>query len=401
MTDSLDIAIIGGGPAGLIAAEKLSARGFSVAVYDRMPSIGRKLLMAGRGGLNLTHAEAFEEFLKRYKPFAPQLESALKAFDSLSLRAWAQDLGQPTFVGSSGRVFPEAMKASPLLRAWLKRLETQGVTFHPRHTLENISESGELRFSTPEGEKTVHPRATLLALGGASWPRLGSDGAWTKWLDAPLTPLEPSNCGLIIPWSDVMKKHAGTPLKRITVRIGPHEAVGEAMITETGLEGGVIYALSRPIRMELERNGKAEITLDLKSDFRPEWITYRLKDARAKDSLSSKLRKAAGLQPNAVSLVFEAAFAQKTNKADYAQMAALVRAAPLTVTGLAGIARAISTAGGVKFSALDEHFMLKDRPGVFVAGEMLDWEAPTGGYLLQGCFATGIAAAEGMAGFLG
>lgn len=395
-----DIAIIGAGPSGLIAAERLSARGHKVAVFDRMPSVARKFLMAGRGGLNLTHAEEWGQFLRRYSPLDPRLESALQAFDSTVLRAWAEGLGQQTFIGSSGRVFPEAMKASPLLRAWLARLAGQGVSFHLRHEMKGFAEDGALIFSTPEGEKRLHPRATLLALGGASWPRLGSDGGWTGWLGAPATTLRPANCGVLISWSEVMQRHAGTPLKRIIARIGKHEAQGEAIITKTGLEGGVIYALSRATRFALEA-GEATLTLDLKPEFRPDWIAHRLREARSKDSLSSKLRKSAGLQPNAVSLVFEAAIASGVDRSDYAALANLIRALPLKVTGQAGMARAISTAGGVRWEALDAHFMVRDRPGVFVAGEMLDWEAPTGGYLLQACFATGLAAAEGVAAYLG
>jgi len=394
------IAIIGGGPAGLMAAETLSARGLGVAVYDRMPTLARKFLMAGRGGLNLTHAEQQETFLRRYSPLAPVLEQAIRAFDAQALRDWAHGLDQQTFIGSSGRVFPEAMKASPLLRAWLGRLAGQGVRLHPRHEFKGFAEDGALRFSTPEGETLVQASATVLALGGASWPRLGADGGWTQWLDTPITKLEPANAGVHIAWSDVMKRHAGTPLKRIILRLGKTEAMGEAVITQNGLEGGVVYQLSRNIRAALARTGKAELTLDLKPEFRPEWIAHRLREARAKDSLSSKLRKSAGLQPNAVSLVFEAALAQGVDKSDYNALASLVRALPLSVTALAGMERAISTAGGVRWEGVDEHFMLKSRPGVFVAGEMLDWEAPTGGYLLQGCFATGRAAAEGVARWL-
>lgn len=395
------IAVIGGGPAGLMAAETLSARGYSVGVYDRMPSLARKLLMAGRGGLNLTHAEPLDKFLRRYSPLPPMLENAIRAFDAEALRAWAHGLGQETFIGSSGRIFPETMKSSPLLRAWLGRLAGQGVRFHTRHDFKGFAEDGALRFATPEGDTTLRPRATVLALGGASWPRLGADGGWTQWLDAPTTPLEPANSGVHIAWSEVMKRHAGTPLKRIVLRLGKTEAMGEAVITQTGLEGGAVYALSRNIRAALARTGKAELTLDLKPEFRPEWIAHRLREARSKDSLSSKLRKSAGLQPNAVSLVFEAALATGVDKSDLNAMAQLVRALPLTVTGLAGLNRAISTAGGLRWEGLDERFMLQNRPGVFVAGEMLDWEAPTGGYLLQGCFATGVAAAQGALRWLG
>jgi uncharacterized flavoprotein (TIGR03862 family) len=396
-----NIAIIGAGPAGLFAAETLASQGLRVDLYDRMPSPARKFLMAGRGGLNLTHSEDFDAFLSRYAPKTPALSAAIQAFTPDSLRDWAAGLGQETFIGSSGRVFPKVMKASPLLRAWLGRLDDLGVTLHTRHEWQGWNSDGALRFRTQDGERCVHADATLLALGGASWPRLGSDGGWSQWLEAEMTPFAPANSGVYLDWSEVMRRHAGTPLKRITASIGGKTAEGEAIITETGLEGGVIYALSRPIRQALERHGEARLVLDLRPDFRPEWIAQRLAGARAKDSLSSKLRKAAGLQPTAVTLLFEGALAQGgLPKDDPVAIAARVRALPLRITGLAGLDRAISTAGGVRFDALTPDFMLKSRPGTFIAGEMLDWEAPTGGYLLQACFATGKAAAEGVMGFL-
>lgn len=391
------VAVIGAGPAGLFAAETIAAAGHKVALYDRMPSPARKFLMAGRGGLNLTHSEPLDAFLKRYKPVSRRLIDAVEAFPPDALRAWARGLGQETFIGSSGRVFPKAMKASPLLRAWLHRLDKLGVTLHARHDWLGWNARGALRFATPDGEKEIEPRATILALGGASWPRLGGDGGWIKHFPDRIRPLAPANCGVVIGWSEVMRKHAGTPLKRIVARIGDNEAEGEAIITEKGLEGGVIYALSRPIRAALAREGVARLTLDLRPDFRPEWIAERLAGTRPKDSLSSRLRRAAGLQPNAVTLIFEAALASGgMPKSDPAALARLVRALPLTITGLAGLDRAISTAGGLRFDALNADFELIDRPGTFVAGEMLDWEAPTGGYLLQASFATGRAAALGV-----
>ncbi len=399
MASSRNIAVIGGGPAGLIAAERLSAQGHRVDLFERMPTLGRKFLMAGRGGLNLTHAEPLEAFLGRYSPVAEPLAAAIRVFDPGALQAWAQGLGQPTFIGSSGRVFPEAMKASPLLRAWIARLTAQGVRFHLRHEMRGVAAGGALRIAAPQGERLVTADAAVLALGGASWPRLGANGDWTSWLDAPLAPFEAANAGVAIAWSAVMKRHAGTPLKRIALSLGAAKAAGEAagevVITKQGLEGGAVYALSRPLRAALAKDGAVRLIIDLKPGFRAEWIAYRLSSARAKDSLASRLRKAAGLQPNGVSLVFEAALAEGIDRKDYDSIAGLVRALPLRVTGLGGLERAISSAGGVRWAGMDGNFMLKNRPGVFLAGEMLDWEAPTGGYLLQACFATGLAAAEG------
>jgi len=290
-----------------------------------------------------------------------------------------------------------------MLRAWLARLDALGVTFHLRHTWQGWDSAGYLRFESPEGMKSVHADAVLLALGGASWPRLGSDGGWTSLLpQIGIAPFEPANAGLRIAWSERMREHAGKPLKRLVARIGAIEAEGEAIITENGLEGGIIYALCRAARLALAREGKAEITLDLRPDFRPEWIAERLAAGRKGDSLSSRLRKGAGLQPQAVTLLHEAALKQGRRLADLAPdaLAALVRALPLRVDGIMGLERAISSAGGIRFDEIDDHFMLKKMPGVFVAGEMLDWEAPTGGYLLQACFSTGIAAAEGMNHYL-
>lgn len=400
MAISKTIAIIGGGPAGLSAAEKLLGKGFTVDLYDRMPSLGRKFLMAGRGGLNLTHSEPLDDFLERYAPVSPMLEAAIRAFPPDALRDWSRELGQETYIGSSGRVFPKAMKASPLLRAWLGRLGEAGLRVHLRHEWQGWNSDGALIFSTADGEKAINRDAALLALGGASWPRLGADGSWTRHFPTEITPLAPSNCGVVIGWSEPMRRYAGTPLKRIRASIGRHEAEGEAIITEKGLEGGLVYALSRPIRQALEKYGEARLTLDLRPDFRREWIAERLGEARPKDSLTSKLRKAAGLQPNAVTLLFEGAILSGGIPRDFDAIATLVRALPLKITALSGLDRAISTAGGIRFDALDPNFMLKSRPGTFIAGEMLDWEAPTGGYLLQGCFATGFAAAEGAAAFL-
>ncbi|MCZ8262051.1 MAG: TIGR03862 family flavoprotein [Beijerinckiaceae bacterium] len=399
MTSETPFIIIGGGPAGLMAAETLLQAGHPVRLFERMPSLGRKFLMAGRGGLNLTHAEDLARFLPRYGEAAPLLLDAIKAFPPEQVRQWVEDLGQPTFVGSSGRIFPEAMKASPLLRAWLGRLEGLGLVVHLRHRWLGWTEAGDLRFETPEGESIVAAAPTLLALGGASWPRLGADGGWTGLLAGQgmsVSPLEPSNVGVRVAWSPFMARAAGQPLKRIRVRIDGVEASGEAVITRQGLEGGVIYALSRPLRHALEKGRPARLEIDLRPDFRPEWIAHRLREGRSKDSWTSRLRKAAGLQPAAMALVNECGRRLGLAPGDHEGWAALVRAAPVPVEGLCGLDRAISSAGGAAFDGLDDHWMARARPGLFLAGEMLDWDAPTGGYLLQACFASGRAAALGM-----
>ncbi len=399
MASEIPFIIIGGGPAGLMAAETLLQAGHPVRLYERMPSLGRKFLMAGRGGLNLTHAEDLARFLPRYGEAAPLLLDAIKAFPPEQVRQWVEDLGQPTFVGSSGRIFPEAMKASPLLRAWLGRLEGLGLVVHLRHRWLGWTEAGDLRFETPDGESIVPAAPTLLALGGASWPRLGADGGWAGLLAGQglsVSPLEPSNVGVRVAWSPFMARAAGQPLKRIRARIGGVEASGEAVITRQGLEGGVIYALSRPLRHALEKGGPARLEIDLRPDFRPEWIAHRLREGRSKDSWTSRLRKAAGLQPAAMALVNECGRRLGLAPGDHEGWAALVRAAPVPVEGLCGLDRAISSAGGAAFDELDDHWMARARPGLFLAGEMLDWDAPTGGYLLQACFASGRAAALGM-----
>ena len=396
------VAIVGGGPAGLIAAEVLGKSGLSVTVYDRMPSLARKLLMAGRGGLNLTHSEDFEPFVARYAEAAPSLRPMLEAFRPEDLRAWSAGLGQETFVGSSGRVFPKAFKASPLLRAWLARLDGLGVRFALRHRWQGWDENGALVFTDQAGE-TVRdrPDAAILALGGASWPRLGSDGAWTAPFaerGIPVAPLRPTNMGFIVPWSEFMRRFAGEPLKRISLSFGGATVRGEAVVTAQGIEGGAVYALSARLREAIARDGKAILHLDLRPDLSAEALARKLTAPRKGQSASTFLRKTAGLTPMGIALLREGAPAlpQEPEK-----LAALIKAAPLTLTGPKPLDRAISTAGGVPFAELDEHLMLRRLPGVFVAGEMLDWEAPTGGYLLQATFATGIAAARGVLARLG
>jgi len=402
----LRAAIIGGGPAGLMAAETLATAGVPVTVYERMPRVARKLLLAGRGGLNLTHSEPLENFLARYREAAPRLRAAVEAFPPTALRAWCEGLGQETFVGTSGRVFPRAMKTSPLLRAWLRRLASLGVEIRVGHRWRSWDADGRLLFETPDGQRTVEASCAVLALGGASWPRLGSDGSWLRPLEEAgvrVAPLAPANCGIRIPWSDVYRtRFAGTPLKRIALTLGAETARGEAMVTAEGLEGGAVYALSAPIRREIAAHGAAELMIDLRPDEPAAALAARLGKSRGKQSLSTYLRKALSLDAAAIGLVQEAAHAAGTPLATMAPeaIASLVKAVPVRAVGLAPIDRAISTAGGVAFDEIDASFMLRARPGTFVAGEMLDWEAPTGGYLLQACFATGRAAAEGALAFL-
>ncbi|HEV2559525.1 MAG TPA: TIGR03862 family flavoprotein [Microvirga sp.] len=393
------VAVIGGGPAGLMAAEVLAEARHAVTVYDRMPSVGRKFLMAGRGGLNLTHTEELDRFLARYAEAAPRLRPLVEAFRPEDLRAWAEALGQKTFVGSSGRVFPDSFKASPLLRAWLARLDHLGVRFALRHRFEGF-EGDTLRFTAPDGPTSVSPAATILALGGASWPRLGSDGAWAEPLRAAgavVTPFRPSNMGFTVAWSEVFRsRHEGEPLKRIALTFGGITLRGEAIVTADGLEGGALYGLSAPLREAIARDGAATLHVDLRPDLDHAALAAKLGKPRGGQSASTFLRKVAGLSPVAVSLMREAG----PLPSGAAELAALVKAVPVTLAGTKGLERAISTAGGVALDAVDENLMLVQRPGVFVAGEMLDWEAPTGGYLLQATFATGVAAAKGALSWL-
>jgi uncharacterized flavoprotein (TIGR03862 family) len=385
------VAIVGGGPAGLMAAEVLSAAGQVVTVYDRMPSLGRKFLMAGRGGLNLTHSEPLEHFLPRYREAEGRLRPAIDAFPPRALRAWAEDLGQKTFVGSSGRVFPEALKASPLLRAWLLRLAEQGVRLALRREFLGWDESGRLRFAGRGGAlEHVAPDATILAMGGASWPKLGSDGGWAGMLAArgvAVAPLRPANCGFIADWSEPFRtRFAGAPLKNIALSFEGETARGEAMVTAYGIEGGAVYALSAPLRDATTR-GRATLLVDLRPDIPAETLARRLSIPRPGQSLSNVLRKAARLSPVEINLLREATRLVVPREPE--RLAALIKAVPLLLLGPQSLERAISSAGGVAFEEVDESFMLRKMAGVFVAGEMLDWEAPTGGYLLQACFSTG------------
>jgi uncharacterized flavoprotein (TIGR03862 family) len=396
------VAVIGAGPAGLMAAEVLAQGGAVVTVYDAMPSAGRKLLMAGRGGLNLTHGEPLPVFLARYREAASHLAAAIELFPPQALRDWSEALGQPTFVGSSGRVFPQAFKASPLLRAWLRRLDSQGVRFALRHRWTGWDANGRLKFQTPNGQREIDASATVLALGGASWPRLGSNGAWAETLSArgvKISPLRPANSGFIVAWSDIFRdRFEGQPLKGVALAFGAHSVRGEAIVTRSGVEGGAIYALSAELRESIQSEGRATLHVVLRPELERKDLTKRLSLSRGKQSLSNFLRKAAHLSPVAIGLLQEVAKATGVSLASMspANLAILINAVPIELTGVAPIARAISTAGGVAFSELDSDFMLRHLPDVFAAGEMLDWEAPTGGYLLQAAFATGAAAGEGV-----
>src|SRR5215470_12054588 len=362
-----------------------------------MPAVGRKLLLAGRGGLNLTHSEPVEQFLQRYGSAEPRLRTAIAAFAPDDLRAFSAALGQPTFVGSSGRVFPKAMKASPLLRAWLRRLDTMGVTFKLRHRWVGWDDAGRLIFDTPNGRTAVTADASVLALGGASWPRLGSDGGWVAAMTAAeivVTPLRPANCGFLVDWSDIFRgRFEGQPLKRIALSFGGRSLRGEAVITKLGLQGGGLYALSDILREAIAACGHAVLHIDLCPDRSAAALEQKLSAPRRKQSLTNVLRKAASLSPAAIGLLREGS--TQLSQLAPAALASLIKAVPIRLVGIEPIAKAISTAGGISFDEIDANFMLRRRPGTFVAGEMLDWEAPTGGYLLQACFATGAAAGRG------
>jgi uncharacterized flavoprotein (TIGR03862 family) len=395
------VAVIGAGPAGLMAAEVMAEAGAKVTVHERMPSVGRKLLMAGRGGLNLTHSEPFDAFLGRYAEAADRLAPMLRDFPPSALVAWAEGLGQPTFVGSSGRVFPQSLKASPLLRAWTRRLDSLGVEIRTRHAWLGWDADGALRFETPRGEVTETAAAVVLALGGASWPRLGSTGGWADILAArgvELSPFEPANGGFSVNWTAAFRERfAGQPLKGARLSFAGRFSRSEAMITGYGIEGGGVYALGADLRAAIDRDGAAELMIDLRPDLEDAALAARLAAAPAGQSLSNRLRKAAKLTPLAAGLLRET---HARLPSDAQGLARAIKAAPLRLTGSQPIARAISTAGGVRLDQLDDRLMLKALPGVFCAGEMLDWEAPTGGYLLQACFATGVAAGKGALAWL-
>lgn len=395
------VAIIGGGPAGLMAAEMLACAGRQVTVYDGMPSLARKLLLAGKSGLNLTHSEPYERFVTRYHPAERALIAALDAFRPDDLIAWANELGADCFVGSSGRVFPKAMKASPLLRAWLRRLASEGVSVKMRHRWIGFSEKGHL-FETPDGTVEVVADAALFALGGASWPRLGSNGAWIEAFKAQgvdVASLKPANAGFDVDWDALfIERFAGTPVKSVTATSDAGTTPGEFVISRHGIEGSLVYAHSAALRDRLNRDGKTELVIDLAPGRSAERLAHDLTRQDSKASFSNRLRKGAGL--DGVKAALARLFSSEDERRDPGKLAARLKALPIPLIRIRPIDEAISSAGGIRFSQIDERFMLKARSGTFVAGEMLDWEAPTGGYLLTGCLATGRAAASGVIDWL-
>lgn len=396
------VAVIGAGPAGLMAAEVLAQEGARVDVYDAMPSAGRKFLMAGKGGMNITHAEPFDVFLTRYGARRDRIEPLLRDFPPEAVREWIHGLGIATFIGTSNRVFPTDMKAAPLLRTWLHRLRESSVHFHARHRWQGWDEQGRLRFRAPNGEHLMETDAVVLALGGGSWPQLGSDGAWVSLLSQrgiEIAPLRPANCGFEVQWSVHLREHfAGEPLKSVAATFGNVRKQGECIITEHGIEGGLIYALSATLRDEIENNRSAILHLDLLPDWTPQRVQAEVSHPRGSRSLSSHLQNRLGLKGVKANLLREVLSAQQMH--DATLLAHTIKDLPLSLVATRPLSEAISTAGGVTFESLDEHLMLKKIPGVFCAGEMLDWEAPTGGYLLTACLASGHAAGKGVLDWL-
>ena len=392
------VAIIGAGPAGLMAAEVLSQGGLQVDVYDSMPSVGRKFLMAGKSGLNLTHSEPLQQFVARYGARREWIEPMLKEFGANELRVWAQELGIETFVGTSGRVFPVNMKASPLLRAWLKRLQNNGVTIHTRHRWTGWNEDRSFRFETVEGERAVKADAVILALGGGSWRRLGSDGTWVPWLEQAgikVAALKSSNCGFDVAWSDHFKeKYHGHPLKSVTLSFESFRQQGEFVITKHGVEGSLIYACSALVRDAIAVRGTTNIQLDLAPNLTREDVLKKLSKPRGSKTMASHLEKTVGIKGVKAGLLRE--YLSKDDFGNIAQLAEAIKSLSIPLIAPRPIDEAISSAGGVMFEELDEHLMLTKLPGVFCAGEMLDWEAPTGGYLLTACFASGRVAGRGV-----
>ena len=406
MTARPTLAVIGGGPAGLMAAEVARAAGIEVDLYETKGTVGRKFLLAGKGGLNLTHSEAREPFVSRFAGREAEVGRWLQTFDNAALRTWARGLGVETVIGSSGRIFPFDMKAAPLLRAWVRRLREQGVRFHVKHQCLGWDETGRLLFNTPQGTKTVKADAVVLALGGGSWPQLGSDGAWVPWLSkqgADIAPLQPANCGFDVVWSEHFQhRFAGQPVKPVVMHWQAGDAQGqqqgELIVTAHGVEGSVVYALSAPLRDAIAMKGPITIHLDLVPGRDEARLATELSRPRGKRSMTEHLRRSVGIEGVKAGLIYEVV--PKADMSDAAKLARWIKALPLVLQRARPLAEAISTAGGVRLNALDEHLMLRARPGVFCAGEMLDWEAPTGGYLLTACFASGRIAGEGAAEWL-
>jgi len=397
------VAIIGGGPAGLMAAEVIGAHGVKADVYDSMPSVGRKFLMAGKSGLNITHSEPFEQFVSRYGKHRANIEPLLKMFGPDNIRAWAHELGIETFVGTSGRVFPAGMKASPLLRAWLKRLSASRVTLHLRHKWTGFLPDKSLRLETPDGEASIQADAVVLALGGGSWRRLGSDGAWIPWLKqvgVEVEPFRPSNCGFDVAWSPHFRERFdGYPIKSAILTFGTFRQQGEFIITKEGVEGSLIYAASAMLRDEIETGGKAVIELDMAPDRSVEWLIEKLSKPRGSRTMASHLERTVGIKGVKAGLLRE--FVSKEDFTNAGRLAHAIKHLRIPLISPRPLDEAISSAGGVKFESLDEHLMLRTLPGVFCAGEMLDWEAPTGGYLITACMASGYAAGNSVLRWLG
>lgn len=401
------LAVIGGGPAGLMAAEAARAGGAEVHLFEAKGSVGRKFLIAGKGGLNLTHGEARPDFDMRYRERAGEIGRWLDAFDADALRGWARGLGVETYVGSSGRVFPLDRKAAPLLRAWVRRLKESGVQMHVQHRWQGWDEAGALRFDTPSGATTFAADALVLALGGGSWPQLGSDGGWVALLAAQgidIAPLAPANCGFDVGWSALLAgKFAGAPLKPVVAHwqdaVGTaHALQGECVLTETGIEGSLVYAIAADLRTTIARDGSAVLQLDLAPGRELERLQADLSKPRNGRSLGEHLRRQAGLDAAKCALVFEVL--DKAALQDMATVAAAIKRLPLRLLRPRPLAETISTAGGIRLESLGDSLMLRGRPGLFCAGEMLDWEAPTGGYLLTACFASGLVAGRGAAAWL-
>jgi uncharacterized flavoprotein (TIGR03862 family) len=402
---TLSATVVGGGPAGLMCAEVLATAGVTVTVYEHMPSVGRKLLLAGRSGLNITHSEPIDKLLARYGEGSERIARAVHAFDPQEVRSWCASLGEPTFVGSTGQVFPASLRATPLLRAWLARLAQLGVTIKVRHrwlgwatTHDGNVDARRSRFSSPDGSTIeVVGDVTVLALGGASWPRVGSDGGWVDDLRRAavhVNELRPANCGMRVDWTQhFVERFAGVPLKNVAIDVDESRVRGDAMITTNGIEGGPIYAHSAAMRDAIDRDGRCTMIIDLHPDLSVDQLTERLEHRRSKDSVTTFLRRAIGLSPVSISLLREVTGNRVST--DPIELAQLVKAVPLVVESTMPIGRAISSAGGISLDEIDPSFMLRRVPGAFVAGEMLDWEAPTGGFLLQASFSTAVAAARG------